>query len=147
MTPATPLFFDRVAYEAMVSYESLVAEFSIPQSKLEEECRENVWRKVSSKFTKWRNAAPHLELDEDVVEAIEGGAHDEEGKRYDLLRRWKQKFAFQGTNEKLIRCLLAAGRADLAEVAALEILGEKREKYWVRKETLLDTERRSCIDH
>ena len=71
MTPATPLFFDRVAYEAMVSYESLVAEFSIPQSKLEEECRENVWRKVSSKFTKWRNAAPHFELDEDVVEAAQ----------------------------------------------------------------------------
>ena len=109
----------------MVSYDSLVANFSIPQSKLEEECSEKVLRRVSSKFTKWRNAAPHLELDADVVEAIEGGVHDEEGKRYDILQRWKQKFAFQGTNEKLIRCLLAAGRADLAGVAAQEILGEE----------------------
>ena len=107
----------------MVSYEDLVDNFSVPGDRLGEECSDKVLRLVSSKLETWKNAAPHFEL-EDAVYTIDNGNHDEEGKRYELLRRWKQKFGYKGTNEKLIRCLLASSRADLAGTVAKEITGE-----------------------
>ena len=108
----------------MVTYDSLVAKFSIPPDKLKEECSDEVLGLVGRKFTTWKNAALPFELGDETVETISNGNHDEDGKRLELLRRWKQKFGFKSTNEKLIRCLLAAERADLATIVAKDIMGE-----------------------
>ena len=77
--------------------------------------------KISQNFTRWKDAAPYLELNGAVVEAVNKGDHDEEGKRYVILCRWKQIFGPLATNEKLIRGFLAARRADLAGDVASEL--------------------------
>ena len=84
---------------------------------------------VSRNFTRWRIAAPHFGLDDGAVAAIDSEKHDEEGKRLELLRRWQQKFGYDSTNEKLIRCLLASVRADLATIVAKETRGEVTSEY------------------
>ena len=100
-------------------YSALVA--GIPGNKLGEPCSKTVLLKVSRNFTRWRDAAPYLRLDEAAVDAVDKGNHDEEGKRYVILCRWEQIFGPLATNEKLIRGFLAAERADLAGDVASEL--------------------------
>ena len=100
-------------------YSVLVA--AIPGDRLEAACSEGVLLKISCKFTEWRGAAPFLGLNHAVVEAVDQGKYDEEGKRYLILCRWKQIFGLLATNEKLIRGFLAARRADLAGDVASEL--------------------------
>lgn len=114
----------------MVSYEAFVEHYRITPHSLEEECSDEVLHKVSSKFDNWRNAATHFELI-DAVATIDRGNYDEEEKRFHLLQRWKQKFGFQCTNGKLIRCLLASERTDLAGIVAKEIKGEVLERLMI----------------
>ena len=64
--------------------------------------------------------APHLFADEqtlkNALEAIQQDKHlDDEGRRHELLARWKQVHGSDATHEKLIRALLSAERKDLAE--------------------------------
>ena len=100
-------------------YSALVA--GIPENKLGEPCSKTVLLKISRNFTRWRGAAPYLRLEGAVVEAVDQGNHDEQGKRYVILCRWKQIFGPLATNEKLIRGFLAAERADLAGDVASEL--------------------------
>ena len=101
------------------NYSALVA--GIPEKKLKEPCSNDVLLKISRNFTRWRGAAPYLELDDAAVEAVDKGNRDEEGKRYVILCRWKEILGFVATNEKLIRGFMAAGRADLAGDVASEL--------------------------
>lgn len=104
---------------ASCDYNTLVATITV--GRLKKTCSEDALLKISRNFTEWRSAAPHFGLELCVVEAVDHGKHDEEGKRYVILCRWKQLFGPLATYEKLIRNLLAARRADLAEVVASEL--------------------------
>lgn len=100
-------------------YGTLVTD--LPGNRLKETCSSDVLLKISQNFTRWRDAAPFLGLKGAVVEAVDKGNHDEEGKRYVILCRWEQIFGPLATNEKLIQGFLAAGRADLAGDVASEL--------------------------
>ena len=100
-------------------YSALVA--GIPGNKLGEPCSKTVLLKVSRNFTRWRDAASYLGVDEAAVDAVDKGNHDEEGKRYVILCRWEHIFGPLATNEKLIRGFLAAEKADLVGEDASEL--------------------------
>ena len=86
----------------MVSYEKLIALFAIPETELQKECSDDVLLKVSKTFTRWRSAVPYLGLEDSVVEELERNHTDEEEKRQHVLKRWKGRFQFEATYEKLI---------------------------------------------
>ena len=97
---------------------------NIPESKLRETCDNAVFVKVSKNFSGWRDTARHLpglKQSKYVVEAIEKGNFDEEGKGYLLLCRWKELVGSLATNGNLIQGLFDAKRTNLAEEVASEL--------------------------
>ena len=105
-----------------VSYESLVRNYNLSERQLQVECSEKVFRVLAKNLTKWRNLEPYLELDKGVLDAIDHESLDEEGKRRELLGRWRESYGPDATCEKLIRCLLNASRADLADAVLKELV-------------------------
>ena len=107
----------------MVSYDSLIDHFAIPKTELQKECSNDVILEVSENLTEWRAVAPYLEISDAEVQAIDRGKHmyNEVGKRQDVLQKWKAKFQYNATYEKLIKGFLKAKRADLARIVAEQI--------------------------
>ena len=106
-------------YESVVDHHC--SKSNLEKSQLQEKCSENVLVAVASKMTRWRNMEPHLQLDQGVVDDIDKGSYDEEGKKRELLYRWRERYGHKATYEKLIRCLMNASRADLADVVCEEV--------------------------
>ena len=105
----------------MVSYESIKTHYKLSDLQLQKECCNGVILALASELTKWRNVLPYLELDKGVMDAIDHECTAEEGKRRELLERWKQSYGYQATYERLINCLLKASRADLVDVVCKEL--------------------------
>ena len=97
------------------TYESTLEHYGLTDTQLKEKCRECVLRKLASKLDRWREMAIHLKLEKGVTDSVDGERLEEEGKRYRLLERWTQISGHKATYERLVRCLLEATRADLAE--------------------------------
>ena len=104
----------------------LVKSYKISEQQLKEKCSYDLHRGLDKKLTRWRNLAPHLFADEQVSKnAVDAIDHDErlddEGKRHQLLERWKEACGSEATHEKLIRAFLSAERRDLAEFVCQEL--------------------------
>ena len=102
-------------------YVAVVQRFKLSTQQLSQECSFKVMLKLSTKLTGWRNVAPYL-LDEkstSVVDVINKNHDlDDQGKRLELLKCWKELRKSSATYEALIRALVYAGRRDLSEAVA-----------------------------
>ena len=103
------------------TYEKMVEHHGLSSHQLQEPCPDDVLHTLAKKMNRWQNVAVDLELDKIVVDAIEIKQQiDEEGKRRNLLERWKEKFGHAATYERLTRCLVKSERADLADLVCEE---------------------------
>lgn len=98
------------------TYESTLEHYGLTDTQLKVKCSEYVLRKLASKLDRWREIAIHLKLEKGVTDSVDGEHLNEEGKRYRLLERWTQILGHKATYERLVRCLLEATRADLADI-------------------------------
>ena len=100
---------------ATITLDELLKTTELTPEQLEETCSDEHIIKVSLFMDSWRIIIPLLNLDATEQEEIEYDARSEKEKRLLALRKWKSKFAFNATYQKLIDTFLTVGRADLAE--------------------------------
>ena len=79
------------------TYEKMVEHHGLSSHQLQEPCPDDVLHALAKKMNRWQNIAVDLELDKIAVDAIEKEQIDEEGKRRNLLERWKEKFGHTAT--------------------------------------------------
>lgn len=98
------------------TYEKMVEHHKLSSSQLQTTCPDDVLHKLAKKMNRWQSVAPDLELEnlKTVIDAIEREQIDDEGKRRNLLERWKETFGHEATFKRLTRCLINSSRADLA---------------------------------
>ena len=99
------------------TYESTLKYHELADEQMKVECSDGVILALVQQMRGWRNIAPHLEVDDSVVDAM---AVDEERKRRELLKCWKVKFGHEATLERLARSFISAGKAALADLVCEE---------------------------
>lgn len=111
----------------MASYTDVVKQFNLSKEQINEECSLDKILKVYQMMTGWRNIARHLfplEPAKEIVETINQDLSlDDEGKRCELLTRWKQFHGSKATYKKLVQAFLSSYRRDLAEKVCQALSG------------------------
>ena len=73
----------------------------------------------------WQLTGFHLELTTADIVAVDEDYRLAEQKRVEMLRKWKEKFAFKATYREFIRALLLCGKASDAIEACKDIASSK----------------------
>ena len=73
----------------------------------------------------WKLTGFHLELTKSDIVAVDEDYRTAEQKRVEMLRKWKEKFAFKATYRVLIEALLSCGKASDAIDACKAIVSSK----------------------
>ena len=100
---------------AAITLEELVKEVGVPPEKLNDSISDDHLRAIAIFLTAWRKVAAYLELSETDLEDIEQEEKDEHMKKLKALQKWKGKFGFKATYQKLVEVLLSLAMADVAE--------------------------------
>ena len=100
---------------AAITLEELVKEVGVPPEKLNDSISDDHLRAIAIFLTTWRKVAAYLELSETDLEDIEQEEKDEHMKKLKALQKWKGKFGFKATYQKLVEVLLSLAMADVAE--------------------------------
>ena len=98
-----------------ISVQELIDKFQLSTHQLEKELSEEHLREVSRIIDDDEILGPELGLSTADMTAISSDAKKKEHQRMEMLRKWKQIFAFKATYWKLIEAFLNCKRADCAQ--------------------------------
>ena len=110
-------------YNTGITVEEVAANAGVELSTLSKECPEYMLLNFAKFCIEWKLIGRRLELSKADVEAVDCDDRTEREKRFGMLEKWKEKFAFRATYKSLIESLLAEGKStDAIHVA--KIIGE-----------------------
>ena len=111
----------------MASCANPIKNFNLSEEQINEECSLDAIPNVYKAMTAWRNIARHLfsiDAAKRIMETMNQDLSlDDEGRRCELLIRWKQFHGSDATYKKLIEAFLSADRRDLAEIVCQTLSG------------------------
>ena len=103
------------------TYEGTLTHYGLSFGQMKIECADELIQALPVKMNRWRTI--HLGLDKGVVDAIENDrVMDDEGKRQQLLERWKERFGHEATYYRLARSFFESKRVDLVGTVCEEFL-------------------------
>lgn len=97
-----------------VTVDRLQQRYDLSVNLLQKECTSEDIQEIALFLESWKLLAPRLGLKKEQIQAVDKNADSEEEKRVALLEKWKEKFAFMATYQRLIEAFLAIERADIA---------------------------------
>ena len=100
---------------AAITLDELLKETEICPKRLNECISDEHLREIAIFLTSWRRVAVYLELSNNDLDDVEREWKDEQDKRLKALQKWKGKFGFKATYQKLVEVLLSLAMADVAE--------------------------------
>ena len=100
------------------SYEKTLEHYDVSDSEMKVECPDDAIYTLAKKMTRWRSI--DLGVDRGVVNGIENERLDDEGKRRQLLERWKERYGHEATYDRLARSFFESERLDLAGAVCKE---------------------------
>ena len=92
---------------------------------LDQECSQQVLLRLAKHCVDWQLTGFHLELTKSDIVAVDEDYQTAEQKRVEMLRKWKEKFAFKATYRVFIEALLSCGKASDAIDACRAIVTSK----------------------
>ena len=92
---------------------------------LNQECSQQVLLRLAKHCVDWQLTGFHLELTKSDIVAVDEDYRTAEQKRVEMLRKWKEKFAFKATYRVFIEALLSCGKASDAINACRDIVSSK----------------------
>jgi hypothetical protein len=92
---------------------------------LDQKCSQQVLLRLAKYCVDWKLTGYHLELTKSDITAVDGDYQSAEQKCVEMLRRWKEKFAFKATYRVFIEALLSCGKASDAIEACKVIATSK----------------------
>ena len=95
------------------SYEGTLQHHGLSEDDMREECSDEFVLWLAKKMIRWQRV--DLGLDRGVVAGIKSDSSDEEGRRHQLLERWKEKFGHEATYGKLVRSFMQSEMANMAD--------------------------------
>lgn len=102
------------------TYEDILDFHGLSDRDVESECSEDFLFSLSKKLVRWQIV--DLQLDRSVVASIASDrTMEDEGKRQQLLERWKEKFGHQATHGRLVRSFIKSDMANLADFVCKEL--------------------------
>ena len=92
---------------------------------LDQECSQQVLLRLAKHCVDWQLTGFHLELTKSDIVAVDEDYRTAEQKRVEILRKWKEKFAFKATYRVFIEALMSCGKASDAIHACKAIMSSK----------------------
>ena len=92
---------------------------------LDQECSQQVLLRLAKHCVDWQLTGFHLELTKSDIVAVDEDYRTAEQKRVEMLRKWKERFAFKATYQVFIEALLSCGKASDAIDACRAIISSK----------------------
>ena len=92
---------------------------------LDQECSQQVLLRLAKHCVDWQLTGFHLELTKSDIVAVDEDCRTAEQKRVEMLRKWKEKFAFKATYRVFIEALLSCGKASDAVDACKAVVSSK----------------------
>ena len=103
-----------MAAQEKVTIDELVEAVGLLPEQLDQKCSDDHLNSLSQ-FLDWRRIAPHIGLNDTDQSDIERDGKDESERRLKALQKWKTRFGFKATYQKLVQAYLAIDNADHAE--------------------------------
>ena len=92
---------------------------------LDQECSQQVLLSLAKHCVEWQFIGFQLDLTKADIVAVNGDYGSVDEKRFGMLGRWKEKFAFKATYRVLIEALLSCGKA-LDAVEACKVIASSK---------------------
>ena len=104
------LIFVVITSEITFSVEDVAAKAGIGLGVLSRECSQDVLLKLANFCSNWKLIGRHLRLEEREITAVDEDHNTMDERRFAMLVKWRDKFAFRATYDVFIKALLAAGK-------------------------------------
>lgn len=114
--------------EPGTTLQNLIERYQLSSDLLDKEISDEHLRKASRIIDDHEIVGFELELNESEMAAINQDAHTQERQRVAMLRKWKQKNAWNATYKKFIVALLNCDRRSIARDVC-ELLTQSTCKY------------------
>ena len=100
--------------ESAPTYVGTLKHHDLSENDMEVECSDDYLFTLAKKMFRWRSV--DLGVDRSVVATMESDrTMEDEGKRRQLLERWKEKFGHEATYGKLARSFIESDMANMAD--------------------------------
>ena len=105
--------------EPAPTYEGTLTHHGLSDEDMREECTEEFLFSLAKKMVRWQ--CVDLGVERSVVAGIENDrTMEDEGKRRQLLERWKEKFGHEATYGRLARSFILSDMANMADYVCKE---------------------------
>ena len=105
---------DMAADDGAPTYEGTLEHHELADNDMREECTDEFLFALAKRMVRWRSV--DLGVDRSVVASIENDSKmEDEGKRRQLLERWKERFGHGATYGRLARSFIESDMANMAD--------------------------------